>query len=280
MSRDDPHHHTQIPTKLDDRVVTRVCPSTEDEGFTDDVEDGAAAVMDSTTNATTESDGDKRQSNGNVDYCSKRSKIWIAITILLVLLAGIGVGLYFYFISDSQNVEGSRQEQLQSLLIETGVNVKSDFEDPQSPQSKALQFIAFEDQLELQIPSSSKRRRKENDLLLDTEEGYALLTRYALTVLYFTTNGRNDWVREMNFLASDLPTCEWYERLPPPLEQGGISCHPHTNQIASLSFGKFDFFVITPVCSSPLDISVGGPIGLIYLSLWLTLRAFLLCYAY
>ncbi|CAB9516380.1 serine threonine-protein kinase BRI1-like [Seminavis robusta] len=112
-----------------------------------------------------------------------------------------------------------------TYLVVHGVSNAEDFIDDDSPQSRALQFIAVDDGLNLSVPDGD----------LDTPEGYEFVTRYALTVLYYSTMG-DRWVYTLNFLRP-LSVCYWYSELQYPDESSefrGVYCERGEGEPLSL----------------------------------------------
>jgi len=91
-----------------------------------------------------------------------------------------------------------REEKIKEYLILQGISNRSDLEQNDSPQQMALYFIANQDGLFLNVTNKDK----------STPEGYTLVTRYVLTVFYFSTVGA-EWAANLNFLK---PTshCDWF----------------------------------------------------------------------
>ena len=165
----------------------------------------------------------------------------ICIVILLIItIVGFSVGLSKEG-NGSNTIENAgsatrysasnkkRRIRLQRYLVNNGVNDEEEFLDPSSPQSLALDFLAFEDKLKPSAPSGD----------LTSKEGYSLLTRYVMTVFYYAMDGEN-WNFDLLFL-SDHDTCLWYSVFEPPIGQLGVICNDKTNEITGFSFSKYIF---------------------------------------
>lgn len=129
-----------------------------------------------------------------------------------------------------------RYTYLLDYLIQHGVTSPELFRDPETnmnmistPQAQAARWLAHEDHQFPDLPSP------EQDP--STPEGYALVSRYAMAVLYFTTNGK-DWNDSLNFVDPNKDTCDWYQVFAPPKGEVGIVCDKHTRQIIGLSMSK------------------------------------------
>ncbi|CAB9518973.1 serine threonine-protein kinase BRI1-like [Seminavis robusta] len=97
------------------------------------------------------------------------------------------------------SVTNTSTDDYKTYLVDHGVSNAEDFLDEEYPQSRALQFIAIDDGLNLQVPDGD----------LDTPEGYEFVSRYAFAVLYYATNGPKYWIYQLNFL-SPTSACYWY----------------------------------------------------------------------
>jgi len=157
------------------------------------------------------------------------------LVVMTALIVGLSVGLTGgdkkdgnhndYDGSSSSGADAEKRKvQFKSYFIENGINVEEDFEDELGARSKAIKFLAQDDQRRLALPEGG----------LTTEDGYALLTRYVMTIIYYANNGKS-WDFEMLFVSSH-DTCEWFEVFPGSLGQVGVLCNDSTRQISGLSF--------------------------------------------
>ena len=145
------------------------------------------------------------------------------------------------FGGDNSNSEKEyRLRSLQDYFVKHGVTSEIDFDNSisvNSPQFQAVRWLANQDyeqyttSLDLATISTSQKD-------LTTREGYELVTRYIMAVLFYTTKGKN-WDSELNFLNNNKATCDWYEIFPPPIGQVGVLCNQKTKQIIGLSLSKF-----------------------------------------
>jgi len=125
----------------------------------------------------------------------------------------------------------NRALQLQNYMIKYGITSADKFYGMESsavntPQSQAIRWMANEDN---QFPSFPT-----DDEDPTTIEGYALVSRYAMVVFYFATEGKN-WDNSMGFLNPDKQTCDWYHVFPPPKGEAGVLCNQTTKRIIGLS---------------------------------------------
>ena len=82
-----------------------------------------------------------------------------------------------------------RYRHLFSLILDFNITKRAELEDRESPQSKALHWLAYKDTSE------------------DVED---LRTRYSLATLYFSTRtNETDWVKADQWMSPD-PVCFWY----------------------------------------------------------------------
>jgi hypothetical protein len=160
-------------------------------------------------------------------------------TVIFLLLSAAVIGLSVGLTADnrkdnnsagagsgySQNSE-KKKEHMKVYIIDNLVSTEQDLNDSTSPQSRALNFLASGDKKGLNAPNGG----------LDSQEGYAFITRYAMTTLYYATQGAS-WNYDLLFL-SEHDTCEWYEVFTPPIGQVGVLCNENTNEIVGISFSK------------------------------------------
>jgi hypothetical protein len=132
---------------------------------------------------------------GSVRYIKPediRSREWwvylVALGLLLASTGGLSMTvLYVFGAVGSVSDEETLVNQLQYLSSDPSV-----FEDPDSPQSLAISWLANEDESGLDLDDTDR-----------------VESRYALAVLYFATSGDNNmWIDELKFLSS-LHECEW-----------------------------------------------------------------------
>lgn len=127
----------------------------------------------------------------------------------------------------------SRLTYLQDYLIQHGITSAELLRDAETnantintPQAQAARWLAQEDNQFPDFPSPGQGP--------STPEGYNLVSRYAMVVLYFTTNGKN-WKDNLNFLDPNKNTCDWYQVFAPPKGEEGVLCNPYTREIIGLS---------------------------------------------
>lgn len=135
--------------------------------------------------------------------------------------------------SDGLIVE-DRLRYLQDYMVQHGVSTLEQFRDEASstintPQSQAARWMAYEDNQFPTFPTPDKDPK--------TSEGYSLVSRYAMAVLYFATNGKN-WENSLNFMDPDKHTCDWFTVFPPPKGEVGVLCNQTTRRIIGLSLSK------------------------------------------
>ena len=87
----------------------------------------------------------------------------------------------------------SREAGLKDILRGL-IEPRDAFDDGQSPQTRALRWLVYDDPMQLEPPSN-------------TIETSKLAERFALTVLYYATGGEN-WASSHNFLSGQ-DVCEW-----------------------------------------------------------------------
>lgn len=132
---------------------------------------------------------------GSVRHVRPEDKIptewWVYVMAFVLFSASSGVlSMVVLFVFGAAGGSLSDEEtlvnQLKYLSSEPSV-----FEDPDSPQSLAISWLAKEDESGLDLDNTDR-----------------VESRYALAVLYFATSGDNMWVDKLQFL-SPLHECEW-----------------------------------------------------------------------
>ena len=169
--------------------------------------------------------------------------MFFILVVLIIILFTIGaiVGIEnrksskqtIIFVPNERHYD-DRMTHLQNYMVKYGVSSPDNFfnggsSEINSPQSQAIRWLANEDR---QLPILPTH---EQDLT--TEEGYTLVTRYAVAVFYFATNGKN-WDSSYNFLDPDKATCDWFQIFQPPKGELGVLCNQTTRRIIGLSLSK------------------------------------------
>jgi hypothetical protein len=129
-----------------------------------------------------------------------------------------------------------RRSHLENYMVKYGVTAPDRFYEAgastiNTPQSQAIRWLANEDNQFPILPT-----HYDNDPT--TPEGYALVSRYALAVFYFATNGKN-WDNSLSFLDPDKATCDWFHIFAPPKGELGVLCNQTTRRIIGLSLSKY-----------------------------------------
>ena len=94
-------------------------------------------------------------------------------------------------------VRPSRQNQVVEYLSSRGVSSHASLTRAGSPQQLAAKWIADEDAFFFQMPDT------------ETTKNNRFIERYALAVLYYSTDGPN-WADHLNFLEP-IDHCGWYQ---------------------------------------------------------------------
>jgi len=95
-------------------------------------------------------------------------------------------------------------QQVIEFLIQQGAGDGVKLMNSDTPQYKAVLFLAEQDDANLPVPNINNRRMANDD----ADTTYLYLVRYAMSVIYFAMNGPN-WFTQMNFM-SPAPVCNWY----------------------------------------------------------------------
>jgi hypothetical protein len=166
--------------------------------------------------------------------------MFVIFALLIAMTVGLAVGLTkdetgssafsSRFKGFSPVSRENVRQAMKSYIVENGVSSDSDFFSYTSPQSIALEFLTNKDPLRLNAPLTG----------LDTDDGYAFITRYVMSVFHSSLGGET-WNYDLLF-NSKHKTCDWYDVFQPPVGQVGVLCNKNTEKIVGLSFSKFRFF--------------------------------------
>lgn len=120
-----------------------------------------------------------------------------------------------------------RSRDILEWLVKQGISTLDDLEQADSPQARACQFMATQD---MQLPLSTN---------CDDAEYNDYLSRYVLTVFYYSTNGEH-WEYDMGF-TSEVHHCQWnkiiqYEDF--STEYRGVACDKSLSTVVGLFMGK------------------------------------------
>ena len=100
-----------------------------------------------------------------------------------------------------------RKDQAFKYLVNYGLTTRDVLNNPNSPQAKALDWIANNDAFKMDIPNfSGENGGTPNGLYSDTR----FAERWALAVFYYSTGG-DEWTYKLNFLEP-IDHCDWYFR--------------------------------------------------------------------
>jgi hypothetical protein len=130
----------------------------------------------------------------------RRVFLWVGAFLGLTLLIGFSTGIAVSN-KNKENASSSSSSSLspeqrlaetKKFLISASVSSRTALDTDGSPQFLAAQWIAVDDQRQVDIPTSTTY-----------EDSYAFVQRYALAVLYYTTDGSN-WANAklLHFLRS------------------------------------------------------------------------------
>ena len=157
---------------------------------------------------------------------NKRRKfsLWFAGALLLCLIVGVAVGVVVMSVgnradeaiqpnsdaSSAATIPISRQDrwtqfkkQLHPLSSDP-----SALDDPTTPQYQALAWLAFDDIETMLIEAGSETQEIISDREARETWFSRLESRYALAVLYFSTNGEK-WNDNYHFLSPTTHECQW-----------------------------------------------------------------------
>ena len=132
------------------------------------------------------------------------SYILIGTVLILALVIGLAIGLRQDDGSEAQGISFNepppRQANSTELIDYFTNNLVSDpflMSNPASPQGMAIEWLAERDGLNLPVPLGS----------IATDEGYQLLERFVLAIVYYSTGGAQ-WRNQVGFLSGN-DVCTW-----------------------------------------------------------------------
>ena len=200
----------------------------------------AASIADPNRHSLPDAEELKLATAGRKNAFEGCGKMLAWIFLILALIISLTVGLVVGLNNQQQKTSSQQlgnsftpvpraevESAMQTYIINNSVSSQSDFSSSTSPQSKALDFLANKDAMQLNAPSSG----------LDTDEGYTFITRYVMALLYYALGG-DLWNYDLLFLSKH-ETCQWYDVFQPPVGQVGVLCNQNSNTIVGLSFSKF-----------------------------------------
>ena len=133
--------------------------------------------------------------------------------------------------NDTKN-QKDRRERILNYIVANGVSDIGDFDYVYSPQNQALNFMVHDQIKSKYIPNI------EIGESIDTDIGYKFLTRYILSVFFYSTGGPTSWNFNL-FFNSDQEICDWFFVFNEPYGQLGVLCNRDSMDIVGLSFSKF-----------------------------------------
>ena len=156
---------------------------------------------------------------------SLKTRIMALVVVLVVVIVGAITIVTFLGSDDNKDngsastdtSKGERWSKFRSKLEYLSDDI-SVFDDPASPQYKALTWIANEDSIDVNIINQAR-----------------LETRYALVVLYYATDGSH-WLDQKSFL-SPLHECSWTNTGELQGAQGAVACDS-TFRVTGITLGK------------------------------------------
>ena len=134
------------------------------------------------------------------DYSTKRKLTKKQMYMLGGLLGALLIVIISMSAAIGQNnrsaKRNSRQKQVVNFLSDNFAD-RTKLEEKDSPQKRAAQWIADEDEMKMPLPATS-----------NYEDAYKFVQRYALAVLYFAWQGDEKWIFDYQFLSSK-DECDW-----------------------------------------------------------------------
>jgi Leucine-rich repeat (LRR) protein len=195
---------------------------------------------------TTEEDASPKDVKSPSSENSKNRMVILGVLLLIVICAGVGIGVG---VGVSNNIHQQKQatsvqdsshgnrtaslSQVLDYIATTGLSSKADLQKRGSPQSRAANWLANLDGLNMALPSDKNG---------STKEGYKYLTRYTLGLLWFALDGVA-WTNQFGFLSQE-DFCYWNAPIPVlsatgiNFVPGGVYCNRATKNVADLHLGE------------------------------------------
>lgn len=163
-------------------------------------------------------------------------KIVIAAFVLAAVLIGVVIGVNsggggassFNSLKqgDSDAPRKSTVDEIISYMANSGVSDLNALTTAGSPQSRAVAWMAEDDEANLPAPSA------------DGEVAYKYTTRYVMAVLYYSTGGDRTWKYQLGFMTG-ADVCDWAFTFNPlqPYRKGVI-CDSSTGLIDGIGISK------------------------------------------
>jgi hypothetical protein len=130
------------------------------------------------------------------------------------------------------NMEMNRHQAMRAFVLQSKVSDVESFKDGFSAQAQALEWLAFDDDAEMDIPGWG---HSMHDNLSEEEKGIQLLQRYALGVLFIAmekqTNGQRDRALDIDnptdeeIKNRDLFYSQWSRGAASVCEWYGVTCN-------------------------------------------------------
>jgi hypothetical protein len=175
----------------------------------------------------------RTSANMNRGTSGRYVKVVMAAMVIGAVVIGVIVGISAGGSNSSpssSSVSLERQsttEEIIAYMANSGVSDLTALTIPGSPQSRAAFWMATEDRVNLPVPTD------------DGVAAYKYLTRYVMTVLYYSTGGDTTWKNQLDFLSSD-DVCGWYGIFQPNTNpfRKGIVCDSVTGLIVGIGISK------------------------------------------
>lgn len=177
----------------------------------------------------------------NFKICFVRRRSWGALlALLLIPLVGTCVGVVYFLSGFTNSKSGASSldpstmvptpptkddtvlnhsdwNRLHGIIVEAAsrINYEGLLQDPKTPQYAALQWMILHDDFSFIILHSGK---PNNPIYNQT-----LVERYALSVLYYTTNGQR-WKTKIDFLSPSSSVCDWNNGIQEGSDVLGVYC--------------------------------------------------------
>lgn len=176
----------------------------------------------------------RQLSSSNPSSAKRRKYLCVAGggLVLLAIVLGLALGLTGSSSSKEPAARKAQFDDVLSYLAQANISTTKDMRQSNSPQNKAVTWLAEIDNRNLAIPTNG----------VSSAPGYYFVTRYVLAVLYYSTAGEG-WNQQLDWLSGkDL--CNWNGLKLIPSDSGtipvytGAFCDLDQRVIRSLRLGE------------------------------------------
>jgi len=149
----------------------------------------------------------------------RRRKIFMTLIVIVISILTVIVITVPVVMINKNSTPKDRYSKIREIV--KSISSHNDLYNTSSPQARALDWIVYNDKLNVSETNASWIQQ-----------------RYIVTVLYFSTGGNSTWLETFQFL-SPTHECTWHD----PSTGKGMWCDLSTMNIRKLYFGKLNIFI-------------------------------------